>query len=39
MFAQKQDTAVTLDCKVACQENHCLVIGTFQSVLAFALTI
>ena len=36
MFAQKQDTAVTLDCKVACQENQYSVAGTFQIPISVA---
>ena len=36
MFARKQDTAVTLDCKVACQENHYSVCGTFQIPISVA---
>ena len=30
MVAQKQDTALTLDCKVECRENHYFAVGTFQ---------
>ena len=30
MVAQKQDTALTLDCKVECREKHYFVVGTFQ---------
>ena len=30
MVAQKQDTALMLDCKVECQEKHYFAVGTFQ---------
>ena len=30
MVAQKQDTALTLDCKVECRETHYFAVGTFQ---------
>jgi hypothetical protein len=30
MVAQKQDTALTLDCKVECREKHYFAVGTFQ---------
>ena len=37
MFAQKEDTAVTLDCKVECRENHYSIVGTFQIPISVAL--
>ena len=34
MVAQKQDTPLTLDCKVECRENHYSAVGTFQIQLS-----
>ena len=34
MISQKQDTALTPDCKVECRENHYSAVGTFQIQLS-----
>jgi len=39
MFAQKEDTAVTLDCKVECRKNHYFATGTFQIPLSPAFDV